>query len=57
MTRQRLSVRHIGATGTLQDEISAWAAKVNTRQRGGDLRVKIDIGRRELKSAYPRIDV
>jgi hypothetical protein len=55
LTRQCLVHRRIGDLETLQAEISAWSAAVNSQQRGVDWQMKVDDARTKLKSLYPKI--
>jgi hypothetical protein len=55
LTRQCLTHRRIGDLETLQAEISAWSASVNSQQRGVDWQMKVDEARTKLKSLYPKI--
>lgn len=55
MTRQCISGRRIGEIEILQQEISAWSADVNDRQRGVEWHMKINDARCKLKSVYPKI--
>ncbi|MGZ8215124.1 MAG: IS630 family transposase [Methylosarcina sp.] len=55
LTRQCLAHRRIGDLATLQGEIGAWSAAVNSQQRGVDWQMKVDEARTKLKSLYPKI--
>lgn len=55
LTSQCLSDRRIGSLQLLQSEIAAWAAAINSKQRGVDWQFTIDKARRKLKRLYPQI--
>ena len=57
LTRQSLHGRRIGDLAALQTEIAAWAADINTRQRGVDWQLQVADARTKLKSVYPKIIV
>ncbi len=55
MTRQCLTGRRIGEIRELSEEIAAWSAHTNERQRGVDWQFQIDEARTKLKRLYPKI--
>ena len=55
MTSQCLKDRRIGDIETLQNEIAAWSARVNKKQRAVDWQFTIDKARAKLKRLYPKI--
>jgi hypothetical protein len=55
MTRQCLTGRRIGEISELSEEIAAWSAHTNERQRGVDWQFQIDEARTKLKRLYPKI--
>jgi len=55
MTRQCLSGRRFESREQLRKETAAWAASINSKQRGVDWQFTIDDARIKLKSLYPNI--
>jgi hypothetical protein len=54
MTRQCLSGRRIGELAELTDEIAAWSAHANEKQRGVDWQFQLDEARTKLARLYPK---
>ena len=55
MTRQCLSGRRIGELDELKDEIAAWSAHANEKQRGVDWQFQTNEARVKLARLYPKI--
>lgn len=55
MTRQCIKNRRIGDIDLLRQEIAAWSAATNGKQRGVDWQFDIDNARVKLKALYPKI--
>lgn len=54
LTSQCLSGRRIGELSELQEEIAAWSAKTNAKQRGVDWQFRTHDARLKLKRLYPK---
>jgi hypothetical protein len=55
LTNQCLSDRRIGELAELENEIAAWSAKTNAKQRGVEWQFKIENTRVKLKKLYPKV--
>jgi DDE superfamily endonuclease len=53
LTRQCSQNTRLGSIEVLSEEISAWSQDINSRQRGVDWQMTVDIARTKLKSLYP----
>ncbi|ASV76153.1 hypothetical protein THTE_3552 [Thermogutta terrifontis] len=55
LTRQCLAGRRLEELRLLQEQIAAWSADLNARQRGVDRQMTAEDVRRKLKSVYSKI--